>query len=112
MSLDNQQEALFPRDESDEIALEVAISGVQFTLTHANTEIYTYRRNPEVNHIYHTYREELTDKQLAVFGVAELIETLRELNFGERIQPRPTQWDEQAYLSWQQQRMEAELEGL
>lgn len=105
-------ESLFPRDESDEVALEVALSGVHFTLTHANTEIYTYRRNPEVNHIYHTYREEDTDKQLAVFGVMDLIETLRELNFGERVQSRPTNWDEKAYLTYEQQKLDKELEGL
>lgn len=105
-------ESLFPRDETDEVALEITLSGLSFTLTHANTEIYTYRRNEEVNHIYHTYRAEDTDKQLAIFGVAELIETLRGLNFGERIQPRPTLWDEQAFMSYQQNKLEAELEDL
>lgn len=105
-------ETLFPFDESDEVALEITLSGIALTLTHANTELYTYRRWPEVNHVYHTYREDDTDKQTAIFNAPDLIDTLRGLNFGERIQPRPTHWDESAYMQWQAQQLEKDLEGL
>ena len=102
-------ETLFPMDASDEVALEVNVSGEAFTFTHANTTLYTYRRYPEVNHIYHVYSIEGEEKQLAIFGVSEVIETLRGLNSAERITPRPTNWDEQAYMEWQRQQLEAEL---
>ncbi len=107
----NDFETLFPYEPVDMIALEVEIGGVAFTLTHANTEIYTYRRHPEVNHVYHSYYEE-RDKQLAIFDCMPLVEQLRELCFGERIQPRPTEWDEKAYEDYQRKILEKELDEL
>ena len=105
-------ETLFPYEPIDMTALEVRIGDVAFTLTHANTEIYTYRRHPEVNHVYHTYFEEHSDKQIAVFDCMGLIEQLRELCFGERIQPRPTEWDEKAFEEYNRRTLEKELEAL
>ena len=105
-------ESRFPPHETDEAALEIALGGISFVLTHANTEIYSYRRYPEVNHIYHTYRDEGTDKQMAIFECPDIIEVLRELNFGERITPRPTEWDEKAFIEHQRQKLEKELDEL
>lgn len=105
-------EPLFPYEPVDMVELAVNIGGIAFTLTHANTEIYTYRRHPEVNHVYHTYFEDHSDRHIAVFDCMPLIEQLRELCFGERIQPRPTDWDEQAYCDYQAKLLEKELEAL
>lgn len=105
-------ESLFPMDETDEVALEIAIGGISFVLTHANTELYTYRKYPEVNHIYHTYRDDGTEKQMAIFDAPDMIDALRELNFGERITPRPTTWDEAAFIEHQRKKLEQELEDL
>lgn len=105
-------ESLFPMDDSDRVELEVAIKGLMFCFTHANTEIYTYRRHPEVNHIYHQYYEDNSDKQIAIFDSEDLIETLRELNFGERILCKPTDWDESAFLQFHKEKLERELDEL
>ena len=105
-------ESLFPLDESDSVALEIAIGGISFVLTHANTEIYSYRKHPEVNHIYHTYYDEHTDRQMVIFDCPDMIDSLRELNFGERITPRPTDWDEKAFLEHQRKVLERELEDI
>lgn len=41
-----------------------------------------------------------------------LIEQLRELCFGERILPRPTDWDERAFEEYNRRTLEKELEAL
>lgn len=105
-------ESLFPMDESDRVELEVAIKGLMFCFTHANTEIYTYRRHPEVNHVYHQYYEDNFDKQIAIFDAPELIEQLRELCFSERILSRPSDWDEKAWIAYHNQKLEQELDEL
>lgn len=107
-------ESLFPMDESDEVALEISVKGLFFIFSHANTELYTYRKYPEVNHIYHQYydKEDGKEKQIAIFEAPDLIEQLRELNFGERILCKPTDWDESAYIQFHNQKLEKELDEL
>lgn len=103
-------ETLFPQDQP--VELEIVIGGMEFVLTHANTEIYTYRRHPEVNHVYHQYFVDHQDKQMAVFDSDDLIEQLRGLNFPERIPSTPTSWDESAFLTHQRIKLERELDEL
>ena len=105
-------ESLFPYEPVDMVELAVEIGGTAFSLTHANTEIYTYRRHPEVNHIYHVYYLDHAEKNLAVFSCMPLIEQLRELCFSERIQSRPTEWDEKAYAEYQANLLDVELRDL
>jgi len=107
-----ETEPLFPFEPVDMVELAIEIGGTAFTLTHTNTEIYTYRRHPEVNHVYHSYFEDHQDRQIAVFDCMPLIEQLRELCFGERILPRPTDWDEKAFEEYNRKTLEKELEAL
>lgn len=105
-------ESLFPIDEMDTAELTISIKGMMFVMSHANTELYTYRRHPEVNHVYHQYYEDNFDKQIAIFDAPELIEQLRELCFSERILSRPSDWDEKSFLAYQRQKLEQDLDEL
>lgn len=104
-------ESLFPPDEDDSASLEIKLGETALSLSHCNTVIYSYRRHPEVNHVYHVWFDE-TDQQTAIFSCEALIEILREHNFKEVIESRPTEWDEKAFVEFQRKTLESDLDNL
>lgn len=108
-------ESLFPYNDADEICLEIAVTGVTMYLNHNNTTIYTYPRFPELDHVYHGYPDPSNireRKYTAIFNSNGLIMMLRKMYFPEDVRPRPTPWDESAFMEFQRQTLESELNDL
>ena len=106
-----EHEALFPPEPPTE--LNVCVGGVERALHDTDTTVYRWVRHPELDHAYHTYRDdEGSERQIAMFGHTALLDLLEGLGFHTVKNGKITDWDVQAYLEWQRQVLESELDEL
>lgn len=106
------EEPLYPPDPP--LELVICVAGVERTLRGTDTTVYRWSLHPELDHAYHQYRtDEGEEKQLAIFGGnTKLLDTLEEMGFYTQKNGHITDWDIKAYLTWERQLLESELDEL
>lgn len=97
-------ENLIPRNSPE---IDVSLSGEPVTLTWYNTALYIYDEPYDfINHIFIQIAEE---EYQYVFNCEEIMDTLFELNFPVHSSVEPARGDIEAYIQYQEQLLEKEL---
>lgn len=107
----NDLERLYPPDPPMEVT--ICLQGVERILHGTDTTVYRWALHPELDHVYHVYRDEEGDeRQLALFGADHLMTHLEAQGFYSVVNGAISDWDVKAFLAWQSQVLEQELDEL